>query len=733
MNDTVQKIQIDYVSSGADRAASDYDRVTAAQSRLSALEQQATVIRETATRSQINASTALDRYTQRLDPLSKALADVERGERLVATARSQGLSVTSATERALAAAHKRHKDLEAALNDNSLATSLNRTQMMMFESAISNTASSLGSGASAMQVFMQQGPDLVQAFGMGNGGVGGTLKGIKDMLAGIITPARLAGGALAGAGILAAMSFANARSEQAALFGSTIGAGRGTGLTMSGLNAAATQGAAASGGYLSLSGARGATVAMVSSGLVDRSIIGGAVGHVERFAQLAGHAAKLLSTAFADPSKGAVELDKSLGFLNDRLAQTIKSLQDSGDAAGAQKALFDAFDASIKGAAASIDKNRGAFSRIWAGISTAVSNADSALGDRMNGPSAQDQVATLRRELDQAKRGIFSGNVSRRVLAENPCRIAELEKQISDEARRADANRKDVSDNRLSMLGGATIRKYAPEAQSLKELQDAREQLRLLITDAEALAKTGVSAEHAATAFQRLNTAIVTFESPLQKVANDSAIAARQTMAYTFAEREAVAAESARLNALRSSKDTLVAAAEAEAARNRLIAEGNAQAKAYARQSADELRLSSLRPYERARQQVMLDSKNFADQYVPTGGASSVAAYIQQSAAARGIDPNVALRVAMSEGLRSYSGDGGSSFGPFQLHYGGIAKGGNAVGGLGDVFSRITGLDARNPMTTSGGRFRARFRARLRQEERLVVLARRSEGWHRQL
>jgi len=77
----------------------------------------------------------------------------------------------------------------------------------------------------------------------------------------------------------------------------------------------------------------------------------------------------------------------------------------------------------------------------------------------------------------------------------------------------------------------------------------------------------------------------------------------------------------------------------------------------------------------------------------------AVADYIRQAAMRRGMDPDVALQVAKNEGLGEYVGDGGSSFGPFQLHYGGVAKGGNAVGGLGDIFTKRTGLDARNPDT----------------------------------
>ena len=76
-----------------------------------------------------------------------------------------------------------------------------------------------------------------------------------------------------------------------------------------------------------------------------------------------------------------------------------------------------------------------------------------------------------------------------------------------------------------------------------------------------------------------------------------------------------------------------------------------------------------------------------------------VGKYIVQAAQARGIDPNVALQVWRSEGKGGYVGDNGSSFGPLQLHYGGVAKGGNSVPGLGDEFTKQTGLDARNPYT----------------------------------
>jgi hypothetical protein len=72
---------------------------------------------------------------------------------------------------------------------------------------------------------------------------------------------------------------------------------------------------------------------------------------------------------------------------------------------------------------------------------------------------------------------------------------------------------------------------------------------------------------------------------------------------------------------------------------------------------------------------------------------------IRSEFAKQGIDPNVAVQVARSEGgiNRFMTGDYGSSFGAFQLHKGGIASGGNAGPGLGDEFQRKTGLDPADP------------------------------------
>lgn len=73
---------------------------------------------------------------------------------------------------------------------------------------------------------------------------------------------------------------------------------------------------------------------------------------------------------------------------------------------------------------------------------------------------------------------------------------------------------------------------------------------------------------------------------------------------------------------------------------------------------------------------------------------ADVEAYIRNKAASLRIDPDIAFRVANSEGLHTYVGDNNTSFGPFQLHYNQ-----NGEGGQGDAFTAQTGLDARDQTT----------------------------------
>ena len=82
---------------------------------------------------------------------------------------------------------------------------------------------------------------------------------------------------------------------------------------------------------------------------------------------------------------------------------------------------------------------------------------------------------------------------------------------------------------------------------------------------------------------------------------------------------------------------------------------------------------------------------------------ASLVDYIRRAAEMRGIDPDVAVKVAESEGLNATPEEGWQSqvvrngkreesYGPFQLYMG---------GGLGNVFQEKTGFDPRDPTTVA--------------------------------
>jgi hypothetical protein len=114
--------------------------------------------------------------------------------------------------------------------------------------------------------------------------------------------------------------------------------------------------------------------------------------------------------------------------------------------------------------------------------------------------------------------------------------------------------------------------------------------------------------------------------------------------------------------------------------------------------------LPEVEPNYQNRQIDVVASKGGTEASAASGGLPSrneVESYIRRSARERGIDPDVAVRVAASEGLNAdpaeawqsnviLNGERERSYGPFQLFI---------DGGLGNVFMEETNLDPRDPST----------------------------------
>jgi hypothetical protein len=215
--------------------------------------------------------------------------------------------------------------------------------------------SGIAMGQSPFTIMAQQGGQFYQILAdIGGGqGLGALKRGL--MTAGatalsVFTPAKVAIGGVAAAignSLLAWNSYNNAQKEVAVSLG---GLGRTSGLTQQAVNEMAKSTAEAS--HVSVSSAREMTSAFASLG-ISGEVIPKLNALVKDFAattgQSAADATQELGKAFADPARGAEELNKKLGILNAGQLDYIQNLQASGDKAKAATVLATALpDALVK-------------------------------------------------------------------------------------------------------------------------------------------------------------------------------------------------------------------------------------------------------------------------------------------------------------------------------------------------------------------------------------------------
>jgi phage-related minor tail protein len=189
------------------------------------------------------------------------------------------------------------------------------------------------SGQSALTAFVQQGSQLSGTFG----GAGNAFKAVLST----ITPMRLAlGGVAAGLG---AVAFAAAHAESVLRSLNTVqaqlaGTGRSDLFSNSGLKDFINELALAPGVT------RESATAIVSELSKVHEIGGGLFRDLAKsaadYAKATGTdvptAIKALARAFADPEKGAQQLEDALGKLSSKQIQTVQDLAKSGDLIGAQ-------------------------------------------------------------------------------------------------------------------------------------------------------------------------------------------------------------------------------------------------------------------------------------------------------------------------------------------------------------------------------------------------------------
>lgn len=736
---------------------------------------------DNAARSVLSAAKSFDALERSVDPVAKANARLSAEQAKVQRALNEGsvsaeraakvLNLLGARHEAAIALTQRHagatSDFTARLsewnkqtnsvaarmsqstqatNDNAKAVGLARHEWVNLGRQFQDVGTMAAMGAAPMQIVTSQAAQIYDVLASSRGGTNAALKELGTVaLRYVVSPVTLLAGALGVAGY-AAYQFAE---QQNALQRALNGTGRAAGVTAAQLRELAS---ARSGG-LSVGEGIGLAGQFASAGIAGpniKTLVSDALPFAHAFGLDIEKAGDEISQIVSESGLGAFE--KRFGAVSFSTKELIRSLEASGRHIEAQTEKTRLFDEEVKKAKDTSSE----LEKIWRSIrnwaTTPIAGLGPALGRMSAGPSLQEQLAAARGEFFnlRAQRNGDASSFPGESAAE--ARVRDLERQIQAERERTAQAAREADLNRRSQIAGPIIDRLTPDTTRLRGLKEQLDAVKPLTETAEGLAKLGDRAGAARTVVEQLTYQIDNFQTAADIMRQDNAIAVAEISARTYAQREAVAMEKARIQILRETGDVTRAALAAENERAKMLAESARKVDELARTSSDNLRLSKMLPFDRRMAEIDIAERDFRRENIPNaaspmaaqfntaadaahrvagaldglankiggaggnvlpffaGGRSPSGAdprglsdFIRSEAARMGIDPNVALRVARSEGLGSFTGDAGSSFGAFQLHRGGIAKGGNAVGGLGDDFFRQTGLDPSNPANERAG------------------------------
>lgn len=400
----------------------------------------------------------------------------------------------------------------------------------------------LSTGFNPFIILAQQGPQITSAMG----GVRNSLALVKPFF----TATTVSVGLLTAALAVGAAAWSSYLTSIKAVEAAAAGLGRGFGGTAGDLEDIAQ--AAAEAGGLSVKAAREAEIAFLNTGKIGAEVIGGLVALTKDFAATTGQdfsaAADDLAKAFAEPGKGASDLNDKLRFLDGTTAGLIRTLVEQNRVTEAQGVLLDALKPRLVDHRQSLTL----IGRAWENVGTKASDAFDRLGEGV------DRLFTVRPaseqfldELVQAReraRASFGGRallegvgiVDEAALDREIARVRAGINQAAQDKVARDAN---VTQTR----GDATARSLTPgliELEALRKKQaDLRDELNNPVANA-----ASESFERLADAYGAASRAVRTFITPAERARASSELDIAALTAKTPALKGAIAEERKRLD-----------------------------------------------------------------------------------------------------------------------------------------------------------------------------------------
>lgn len=288
-----------------------------------------------------------------------------------------GLISSTEFEQAQSMAAKRLSDVDMNLRRAATGGRVLSGELANLGYQVNDVITGLALGQPIFMIAAQQGGQIYQIFSRSRAGIGEFAGSFVSSVLAMVTPARAAFGAVAAGVALATTALFTYEGRILEVQRLLTGMGRASGATAAGIDAIGQANASPFG--LSTNEARTMAATLAATGKIGVDSIGPivALGHdfAKTFGVDAKEAAELLARAFADPAKGADELNQRLGFLDANTRILIESLVVQGNRTEAVRVLTDRIKGSIAAAAD--------ITSFWARAWTAVSNTTSDFFDRV--------------------------------------------------------------------------------------------------------------------------------------------------------------------------------------------------------------------------------------------------------------------------------------------------------------------------------------------------------------
>jgi lambda family phage tail tape measure protein len=360
--------------------------------------------------------TELDRLRAKYVPLFGAgqqyrqtLEDINQAARVGAISERERAAAIATTKAAFTDQVTALRQVKSASGEATAASGLQRYELINLSRQAQDVVVSLAGGQGLGTVLLQQGSQIGDVFSSSTATVGGFARQATGWLGNFLTLGRVAFGGVSLAVTGATFALANFLSEQDKVNIALSGAGRASGASFQSINA--TAGAGASIGGLSVAGARDLATALAATGKVASDNFLPIVKLGRDFATTFGvtdvDATRQLAAAFADPVRGAEQLNDRLGFLDAGMQRQIASLMAQNRLYDAQKVLLEG----VQGSLARTSEVTGAWTQIWTGLKNASSDAFDKLGQGVANVLHLNDTLEQQRDASQKRLDSYSSTL----------------------------------------------------------------------------------------------------------------------------------------------------------------------------------------------------------------------------------------------------------------------------------------------------------------------------------